>query len=395
MIGRPPEPEGPGGVYIHIPFCSRRCTYCDFATVAGRDDAMEPYLAALHREIAELQHGAPQVIDTIFFGGGTPSRLTGSQIYDLVQAVRNRFDVLPGAEITLESNPEDLSAEAVARIRDAGVGRLTIGVQSLDPKVLREVGRGHDGDRALKAVEDARAANIGQVAVDLIAGLPGEDPGGWTATLRRLAVLRPDHFSVYLLETDKDTPLTRAMQAGRTARPEDDDLADAWEETTDYLESVGYRQYEISNFARTVPGERDRVSRHNLKYWQDLPYAGFGLGAHAYHQGERRGNRRDLDGYISDLAAGRDPVAELDRWDPVRRLEETLFMGLRLREGVDATRIGARYGLDLQESYRTVWENAEQEGLLVRSGDRIRLTRPGRLQSNAVFGALLGHLPVE
>jgi oxygen-independent coproporphyrinogen-3 oxidase len=356
---------------------------------------MEPYLAALHREIAEFQPGAPQTVDTIFFGGGTPSRLSGTQIFDLIQAVRDRFDLLPGAEITLESNPEDLTDEAISRIGKAGVGRLTVGVQSLDPDVLRQAGRGHDGEQAVLAVAAARKANIGQVAVDLIAGLPGEAPDRWGATLRRLAVLEPDHFSVYLLETDKDTPLTRSMRSGRTARPDDDELADAWETTTDYLESAGYRQYEISNYARSIPGEPDHVSRHNLKYWQDLPYAGFGLGAHAYHQGERRGNRRDLDGYISDLAAGRDPVEERDRWHPVRRLEEALFMGLRLREGVDARQVGSRYGLDLLEAYRLVWERAEDQGLLVRDGSRIRLTRSGRLQSNSVFAAVLGHLSIE
>jgi oxygen-independent coproporphyrinogen-3 oxidase len=185
------------------------------------------------------------------------------------------------------------------------------------------------------------------------------------------------------------------MQAGRTPCPDDDDLADAWEASTDFLEDAGYRQYEISNYARSVAGEPDRVSRHNLKYWQDLPYAGFGLGAHAYHQGERRGNRRELDGYIADLAAGRDPVAEQDRWNPVRRLEEALFMGLRLRDGIDAARIGTRYGLDLVESFRPVWDRAENQGLLIRKGDRIRLTRNGRLRSNSVFVDLLGHLSIE
>jgi oxygen-independent coproporphyrinogen-3 oxidase len=185
------------------------------------------------------------------------------------------------------------------------------------------------------------------------------------------------------------------MAAGRTAFPDDDELADAWEATTDLLESAGFRQYEISNYARSRAGEPDRISRHNMKYWLDIAYAGFGLGAHAYHRGERRGNRRDLDGYISDLSSGRDPVAELDGWHPVRRLEEALFMGLRLHAGIDSRRIGARYGVDLQDAYRSVWETAEARGLLKRTGDRIRLTRPGRLRSNSVFEPLLGHLPLE
>ena len=395
MVERPPAAAGPGGVYVHIPFCSRRCSYCDFATVAGRDDAMGPYLDALHKEIGSYQPGAPDTVDTIFFGGGTPSRLSGEQIAALIEAVGARFHVLEGAEITLESNPEDLTRESLDAIAEAGVNRLTVGIQSLDNQVLQGVGRGHDGDQALQAVSRARDAGIGQVAVDLIAGLPGEDKEQWTDTLRRIIALKPDHVSVYLLETDKDTPMTRSMRSGRTAFPADDDLADAWEETTDFLESAGYPQYEISNFALSVPGEADRVSRHNLKYWQDHPYAGFGLGAHGYHQGERRGNRRDLDGYIADLAAGRDPVAEQDPWHPVRRLEEALFMGLRLTNGIDSAWIGERYGLDLQDRYRTVWEEAEARSLLSRKGARIRLTRRGRLQSNVVFGALIGHLPLE
>ena len=390
MVEQPPQPQGPGGVYIHIPFCSRRCSYCDFATVAGRDHDLPPYLEALTREIESFQSGAHETVDTVFFGGGTPSRLTGEQVSDLLRTVRNRFHVLPGAEITMESNPEDLTPRALTGFREAGIGRIAIGVQSLDPGVLQAVGRGHDGSRALQAVQDAGNAGIGQVAVDLIAGLPGEEPGGWRKTLNRLIAMQPDHFSVYLLETDKDTPLSRSMQAGRTACPEDDALADVWEQTTDHLDSAGYRQYEISNYAR--PGS---VCRHNLKYWQDLPYAGFGLGAHAYFRGERRGNRKDLDGYFADLGAGRDPVAERDRWHPVRRLEEALFMGLRLNEGIDAGRIGARYGLDLAVAYRAVWETAEEEGLVVRSGSRIRLTRAGQLRSNVVFGRLLGHLPVK
>ncbi len=390
MVEHPPEPEGPGGVYIHIPFCSRRCSYCDFATVAGRDDVLPPYLEALRREIESFQPGAHETVDTVFFGGGTPSRLSGEQVSDLLRTVRNRFHVLPGAEITMESNPEDLTAGVLTGFREAGIGRITVGVQSLDPGVLQAVGRGHDGARALQAVEDAGRAGIGQVAVDLIAGLPGEEPDGWQETLNRLIAVDPDHFSVYLLETDKDSPLSRSMQAGRTAYPEDDVLADAWEQTTNHLGAAGDLQYEISNYAR--PG---KACRHNLKYWQDLPYAGFGLGAHAYHRGERRGNRKDLDGYCADLTVGRDPVAEWDRWHPVRRLEEALFMGLRLNEGIDADRIGARYGLDLQEAYRSVWEKAEEQCLVVRNGSRIRLTRAGQLRSNVVFRWLLHHLPVK
>ena len=380
-----PPPAGALGVYVHLPFCSVRCSYCDFPTVAGRDDRIGAYLLALDREIALHQEGAAGRVDTVFFGGGTPSRLNPGQLGGILRALRSRFEIDADAEITLEGNPESLTAEHLEGYRQAGVTRISVGVQSLDDRVLARAGRAHDAREAERAVADARRAGFPDVSLDLIAGLPGENLARWGETLRRAEALGPDHMSVYLLETDKDTPLGRAVRGGRQPLADDDAMASVYEETIDALEACGLAQYEISNFAR---GERR--SRHNMKYWTDAPYAGFGLGASGYLGGSRRSNRRDLDGYVADLEAGVDPVAERDPYDPARRLEEALFLGLRVIEGVDLHALGARYDADPARRFSGAWERALAAGLIVREGMRVRLTREGRVRSNELFAELLG-----
>lgn len=378
--GRP----APLGVYLHVPFCSMRCTYCDFPTVAGRDDRMAAYHDALIREIAALQPAWPREADSVFIGGGTPSRLEPGRIDELLAAVRRRFDLAPDAEVTIEGNPESLDRARLEGYRAVGVRRVSIGVQSLDDAVLRRAGRAHDAARAVAAFEDARRAGFASVSIDLIAGLPGEALEAWGRTVGRIADLEPDHVSVYLIEADKDTPLARAIRSGREPLADDDALARAWDVTSERLERSGFEHYEISNFAR--PGHR---SRHNLKYWTDVPYAAFGLGAHAYDGRIRRANRRDLDGYLADLEEGRDPVASVDPFDPVRRLEEAVFLGLRVAEGIDLAALRRRYGTDPAERWRAVWDRGLDAGLLEVVGTRVRLTRAGRLCSNEVFAAIV------
>ncbi len=374
----------PAGVYVHFPFCAARCSYCDFATVAGRDDRVEPYLAALRREILSFQHEAPASADTVYLGGGTPSRMTPGQVARVLDAVRERFSLAPDAEVTIEANPESLLPSRLDGYRGAGVNRVCVGVQSLDDRVLQRVGRLHDARRAEEAVRAARSAGFRSVALDLIAGLPGEDLDAWERTVSAAAGLAPDHVSVYLIETDKDTPLTRSIRAGRTAPADDDALARAWETTVDVLERAGYAAYEISNFAKA-----GHESRHNLKYWTDAPYAGFGAGAHAYVAGSRRSNPRDLDTYLARIGAGLDPVETEEGYDAGRRASEALVMGLRLAAGVDLGDLGARHGLDLEARHREALERAESAGLLERVGGKARLTRWGRLRSNELFAELI------
>ena len=382
--GAPPA-AAPLGIYAHFPFCSVRCTYCDFPTVAGRDDRIETYLDALIAEIGSFQPDAEGAADTVFFGGGTPSRMSADQAARVLASIRLRFDVSADAEITLEGNPESLTAEALSGFRDAGITRISVGVQSLDDAVLRRVGRAHDADGAKRAVERARAAGFNEVSLDLIAGLPGEDLDAWPDTLREAVALGPDHVSVYLLESDKDTPVGRAIRGGRTRVAGDDAMAALYEETVSALDEAGFPLYEISNFARPT-----RRSRHNLKYWSDAPYAGFGLGAHGYVGGERRSNRRDLDGYLADVAAGASPVDWREPYDRDRRSEEALFLGLRVVEGVDLAALGARYGADLTTRHAAAWERGTAAGLIAWEGSRVRLTPAGRLRSNELFVELIG-----
>lgn len=375
----------PGGVYLHAPFCAVRCTYCDFPTVAGRDEKTGAYVEALAREIATAPAGGLTRIDSIFFGGGTPSRLREEQVAALLAAVRARFDVAADTEITLEGNPESLTRDSLAGFRRAGVTRISVGVQSLDDAVLSKVGRAHDAASARRAVAEARAAGFPDVSLDLIAGLPGEDLARWGDTIAEAASWSPDHVSVYLLESDKDTPLGRAVRGGRLTLHDDDALTAAYETTVEVLAREGFDLYEISNFARA-----GRRSRHNLKYWTDVPYAGFGLGAASYLAGERRGNRRDLDGYLDDLEAGLPPVAESEPFDAARRLEEALFLGLRVVEGVDLAALSRRYGLDARERFAAAWQRAYEAGSIELRGDRVALTASGRLRSNELFADLIG-----
>jgi len=250
--------------------------------------------------------------------------------------------------------------------------------------VLARVGRAHDAAAALGAIEAARGAGFADVSADMIAGLPGEDLVRWPETVRRIAAAGPDHVSVYLLESDKDTPLGRAVRHGRIGLADEDAMAAAYEATDDALEAAGFALYEISNFARG-----GRRSRHNLKYWTDQPYVGFGLGAASYVSGVRTTNRRDLDGYLADVHAGRSPVADRDPYDRDRRLEEALFLGLRVAEGVDLDVLGARYDADVQARFAPAWERAEAAGLIERLGARVALTRAGRVRSNELFAELL------
>jgi oxygen-independent coproporphyrinogen-3 oxidase len=310
--------------------------------------------------------------------------MTPESVERVLAAIRARFDVAEDAEITLEGNPESLTTDTLDGFRSAGITRMSIGVQSLDDAVLARVGRAHGGAQAASAVGRARVAGFGEVSLDLIAGLPGEDLGSWPDTVRRATALGPDHVSVYLLESDKDTPLGRSIRGGRTRVAGDDEMADVYERTVAVLEEADLPLYEISNFART--GCR---SRHNLKYWTDAPYAGFGVGAHGYVRGERRSNRRDLDGYLADVFGSESPVDWREPYERNRRIEESLFLGLRVVDGVDLTELGARYGVDLDARYAAVWERASAAGLIDRNDARVRLTPNGRLRSNELFAELI------
>lgn len=380
-----PEGEGPLGLYVHVPFCEVKCAYCHFSIDPRRpDDArQERYLRALLREMAAAEPGRA---DTLYFGGGTPSLLAASRLSRLVADARGRFALPADAEVTLEANPRDLDDAGFSALRAAGVNRLSLGVQSLDDRMLREMLRPHTAQDARDAFRAAGRAGFASLSLDLILGWPGETALRWRQTLEGALGLGPDHLSLYILEVEGRTALAHAVRAGRAAVPGDDLVADLYQEALEVLVRAGLARYEISNFAR--PGHE---SRHNAKYWADEPFLGFGLAAHSYRHGRRWWNR---DGYASYCAAveaggGRGAVAGERSLSSAERRAEALFTGLRRRDGVELARFARDHGVDVLAVYGEALRRPREAGLLEVADGRLRLTDRGVLVSSEVFQFLV------
>jgi oxygen-independent coproporphyrinogen-3 oxidase len=372
------------GLYLHVPYCTVRCSYCDFYLVTvGRERDLEPFARALAAEIAAAgrRHPADRGADTIHFGGGTPSRLPPAALARLLAALRGAFVVAGGAEIAIEANPEDLDRRRAAALVEGGFDRVALGIQTFDDDLLRMLRRPHDAATAAAAIEAARGAGFRSVAADLILGLPEQADGRALADVARLADAGVDHVSLYLLETHDRTRLGREVALGRLVLPDADRVADLYESAADLLESRGFEHYEISNFAR--PGHR---SRHNLKYWTDEDYLGFGPAAHSRRGAERWANAADLAAY---LASGGEPATAFDGQPAAVRALEALVTGLRLLEGVDLEALAARYGADIPAPADPLLGLLAADGLVAIDATRLRLTRRGRLVSNEIFERLL------
>jgi oxygen-independent coproporphyrinogen-3 oxidase len=366
------------GLYLHVPFCASICSYCNFNRGLLEPELKRRYVRALEQEIRRAGDGSPA--DTLFFGGGTPSLLDPAEIAALIRACRESFALDPVTEVTLETNPETVTADRMRGFLEAGVTRVSLGVQSLHDDELARLGRTHSAARARQAVDEIRAAGVDNLSLDLMLWLPGQHMNAWQATVEGLIALSPDHASLYLLELYPNAPLREAMARAQWSRAPDDDAADMYLWALDRLDTAGYLQYEISNVAR--PGRR---SRHNLKYWQDGEWLGLGCGAHSTRGPARWKNVAGTDEYVRRLDAGESPVAESRTRDDEERLEDALFTGLRLVEGIDASAILARYGVDLYERYWDALAPHEAAGRVVRDGDRLRLTRTGMLVANDVM----------
>ena len=371
------------GLYLHVPYCSVRCSYCDFYLVAsGRPDTRR-FASALGAEIAASGASLPdRVVDTIHFGGGTPSILPPADLESILTAVRRSFRVSDGAEFALEANPEDLDPQGLDRLAAIGFNRIAIGVQSLDERRLRAMRRTHSAEQALTAIAAARRSRIASVAVDLMLGLPGQNHDEAMQGLERIVHAGVDHVSIYLLEVHPRTRLGRAIDLGRVAAMGEDEAAGLYESAARLLGARGFQQYEISNFAR--PGHR---SRHNLKYWTDQDYLGFGPSAHSYLDGRRWSNAADLRAYLDGggLRCAR-------RQEPAGRAErgaEALCAGLRLSDGVDLNRLRTRYGSALPAPNDPRFVELGGAGLVRIDGDRLTLTPRGRLLSNEVLARII------
>lgn len=374
------------GLYIHVPFCLRKCHYCDFVSYPYTEAGATAYLEALAREIRLWAEklGGSAAVRSIYLGGGTPTCLGARALLRLLELIHSRFSVLPEAEITVEANPETLSLELLQALVSAGVNRLSIGMQSANEEELKFLGRGHTFRQVREAVEWARRAGCTNVNLDLIFGLPGQDLTRWEKSLREAVALEPAHLSAYDLEIHPETVLGRAVAAGVWAPCSEEEARAMYLTAIDFLAVAGYTHYEISNFA--LPG---RESRHNQLYWQREPYLGLGPGAHSFLGNSRWANTPSLEDYCWKLAEGKEPVVEKKILSREEEMAETMMLGLRLLAGISCARFEARFGCKPEEAFGREISRLVNQGLLTREGDFLRLTRAALPVANLVFGAFV------
>lgn len=372
------------GLYVHIPFCSSRCSYCDFATGLYQREVAERYVHAQAAEIrSSSYHG--EHADTIYFGGGTPSLLTPAQLDRILATLQDHFAIDRASEITLEINPGSVDAEKLRAFRSLGINRASFGAQTFDDRELAKLGRSHSAADTLKTFADLRRAGFDNVSFDLIAGLPGQTLAGWQQNIKQALDLRPEHLSFYLLEVHQGTPLAEHIRRGIQPEPDDDLAGVMYQWMLEQASEAGYEHYEISNLCQ--PGFH---SRHNVKYWTAEPYYGFGCSAHSYDgHAVRWSNHRDVLKYVETIESGLSPVVEEQQLSQTDVRAEALFLGMRLMRGIDLRRYRESFGVDLRDEHGADLDRFCKAGLLEFDGDLIRLTRTGALLSNEVFAAFV------
>ncbi|MFC2007055.1 radical SAM family heme chaperone HemW [Chloroflexota bacterium] len=370
-------------LYIHVPFCHRKCSYCSFVSYDYREADIPLYLSALKKEL--IRRAGGEGIRSIYFGGGTPSLLSVKYLDDLVSVISSLFTLDEATEITIEANPGTINKAYLTAIRKLGVNRLSLGVQSLNDRELALLGRIHTAIEARDAVQHARDSGIDNLSIDLIYGLPGQTLSDWRHTLDEAITMRPEHLSLYSLTLEEEAPMWRAIKEGSLPEPDPDVSADHYELAEDLLTAPGYNHYEISNWAIT-----GRECRHNLAYWRNQPYLGVGVAAHSCLEGHRLANTKSLDKYLADFAGEPSSAPELDEEISLElELAETVILGLRLCEGIGINDIRRSFGINILVHYRQQVEEMVEAGLLEQTDGYIRLTRRGRLLSNEVFWRFL------
>lgn len=373
-------------LYIHIPLCVKKCAYCDFASFSGRMAQRERYVQAVCREIrAQAAFFGRRGVQTVFLGGGTPTLLTGAQVQNILDTARECFALLPDAEITMEGNPGTLTMEKLHAYRKAGVNRLSLGVQSMDDGLLASIGRIHTSAQAEQAVCMAREAGFENLSLDLMYGLPGQSAAQWRETLEKAIVLTPDHLSCYSLILEEGTRLYDDVKAGKAVPlPNEDTMEEMDTLTAGMTRGAGYAQYEVSNYAK--PG---RQCRHNIVYWECLPYLGVGLNAHSDMDGRRFYNPADWEAYLHMAETDkttREAEGENRRED---RMFERMMMGLRMNRGVEAVRFERDFGAAPQHVWPKTIEEMTRRKLMVCNKERICLTARGMQVMNGVLVSLM------
>ena len=373
------------GIYLHIPFCKSRCSYCDFATDVFRsNETVERYVNALVKEISNFRVQNPEFrvqIDTIYFGGGTPSLLSPQQLEKILSAVYKSFSVEENSEITMEMNPATMTLETVCEYRKLGINRASFGAQTFDDTELKRLGRKHTANDVRETIELLRSANFENVSFDLIAGLPRQTLKDWNRNLDEALKLKPEHLSLYLLEIHEGTPLAEQIRSQRQPLPDEDLAAEMYEMMCQKTVEKGYAQYEISNFS--LPNFE---SKHNSKYWLCDPVYAFGVAAHSFDGAKRFANERDTKSYVERIESGDDPKVFCEKSD---LKSEKIFLGLRLTKGLDLRDYEKNFGTDLREKYAEDLRRLEELELIEIIENNLRLTRKGMVYSNEVFSVFV------
>ncbi len=369
------------GVYLHIPFCKSRCSYCDFATdVFKSNEIVESYVDALIKEISAFKFQIPNSksqIETVYFGGGTPSLLSPKQLEKILNAVHEKFSVTDDSEITMEMNPATMTLETVRAYRDLGVNRASFGAQTFDDNELKRLGRKHTADDVRETIELLRNAGFINVSFDLIAGLPRQTLQDWERNLDEALKLNPEHLSLYLLEIHEGTPLAEQIRSKRQPQPDEDLSAEMYELLIEKTAARNYAQYEISNFS--LPGFE---SRHNSKYWTLNEVFGFGVSAHSFDGNERYSNERDTAKYVAMIDESNSAEVMREKTDIA---SEFIFLGLRLSKGINLTSYEKRFGIKIREKYAEDLRRLEDFELIELTQNNLKLTSKGKVYSNEVF----------
>ena len=382
LLGR--KKKTPLGIYIHVPFCRSKCQYCDFYSLTQKDDRlMDGYLDAICDHIRETGPQTPSHrVDTIYFGGGTPSFFGADGMAAILTTLRRNFDVAADAEITFEANPDSVSPRLLRKLRSEGFNRVSLGVQCDDDVILEKIGRPHNYEQAVSAVEKIRKAGFKNLSLDLIYGLPGQTLEGWQQTLRNVMELKPEHLSCYGLKVEEGTPLYTCREFMNL--PDDDLQADMYLAAVEILRSKGYRQYEISNFCK-----RNNESKHNLKYWSGGEYLGFGPDASSDFAGKRFKIIRDLRGYIDGIHNGGQVLEDIQDVPKRERAGEYLMMRLRTTMGINQEEYEKKFLLPFGPLEKALEESRQRGHALKMDGGRWRLTPEGFLLSNSIISDLL------
>lgn len=364
------------GLYVHIPFCKSKCGYCDFNSYAGKEEFVESYFYALAQEIELMSKRYRGVVDTVYFGGGTPTAVDPEFICRIIDTVERNFEQCSNIEITAECNPGTVDYDGLCKLFNGGVNRLSIGLQSADNGCLKALGRIHTLKDFDVCFNNARKAGFKNISLDLMYGLPGQTMDDWTNTLKCAIRFNPEHISAYALKVEEGTPFANA----KINLPDDDATADMYQEAVKYLDGEGYSRYEISNFSR--PGYE---SRHNLKYWQCDDFLGFGAGAFSCAEGIRFSNALDIEEYIESIKCKKSAVVYQEKLSDFDKMSEFVFLGLRLERGISEKEFQRRFNLNIDEIFGEQINKYTSTGFLIRENEKIRFSDKGFFVSNIIL----------